>query len=248
VCTALAVQWGTTAETLATHVAEGHIFADYAKPWDVAIDSLQKLNAIVEHEGYGTRIWRVAEGTLDLHQAYREQSTDRTRRSPAQHEAQARLWALGPQLHPDDVAQWITSSVSFAIPGRQHLFPEHHVPLSRYRVLRDLWYALDLFHGQAERDAFLCFLEAEAPQRAASAETWDMLRRARQGDGANAPPCFRALGLAWPCTEEDVKHAYRTLAYAAHPDTGGSDTAFQMLAEAYELAMKYLEQHQKKDV
>ena len=35
------------------------------------------------------------------------------------------------------------------------------------------------------------------------------------------PPCLRALGLRAPCTEEDVKKAYRNLAEKLHPDRGG---------------------------
>jgi hypothetical protein len=248
VCAALAVQWGTPRETLAAHIAHGHIFADYAKPWDVAIASLGKLTTLVRWEyGYSTRIWRVADGTLDLHQAYREQETDKAKRSTEQLQAKGRLWALSAHLHPDDVAEWVTQHVGFAIPGRPPLALDCLVPLRRYHLLRDLWHQIGLFQGQAEQDAFLRFLEAEAPRRAASTETWDLLRRARQSSATAVPDCFRALGLAWPCTEDDVKHAYRTLAYAAHPDAGGTAEAFHLLTDAYEEALKYLEHHHRKE-
>ena len=42
------------------------------------------------------------------------------------------------------------------------------------------------------------------------------------------------LGLAPPYAIEDVKHAYREVARATHPDRGGSAAAFAAVHEAFE--------------
>ncbi len=54
------------------------------------------------------------------------------------------------------------------------------------------------------------------------------------------PPCLRSLGLTLPCTEEDVKEAYRHLAKKLHPDRGGSLHRFLLLQEQFERAMDWL--------
>lgn len=51
-------------------------------------------------------------------------------------------------------------------------------------------------------------------------------------------PCFRRLGLSFPCTVDQVKAAYRRLAKDAHPDRGGSHDGFLALQEAYEQALR----------
>ncbi len=56
------------------------------------------------------------------------------------------------------------------------------------------------------------------------------------------PPCLRALGLEWPCTEEDVKTAYRRLAKELHPDHGGDIKRFLLLHEQLEQANHYVRQ------
>jgi hypothetical protein len=242
VCAALGTQFGTPPEDLTAHVGTGTIFPDYATRWDVAIASLQKLTTLVRWEhAFGTRIWRVAEGTLDLHQAYREQTTDSDNRSSTQRQALDTLHAIAPELHPVDLADWMVLQCALAWPGRRLDIVD--LPyVQRYRFLRDLWG--HLLHGEEERAAFVRFLEAEAPLRARMAETWDLLRRGHPAQqDAQTPACLRALGLAWPCTEDDIKHAYKTLAHAAHPDTGGSTAAFQLLADAYEEALKFAAQH-----
>jgi hypothetical protein len=236
---ALGIQWGVPSETLEAHLAEGRVYADYAKRWDVALASLQKLTTLVRWEhAYGTRIWRVAEGRLDLHQAYREQTTDRHNRSLAQHQALETLHTIARDLHPDDLADWMISQCAIAWPGRV-LDIDDLPAVRRYRFLRDLWHRL--LHGEEERAAFLRFLEAEALLRARMAETWDLLRRCRTGQQeAEAPACLRALGLTWPCTVDEVTRAYRTLAKVAHPDNGGSTADFQALHEAYETALAWV--------
>jgi len=52
-----------------------------------------------------------------------------------------------------------------------------------------------------------------------------------------APACFTLLGLTWPCTEREVKQAFRLQAKTVHPDTGGSNEAFQALHQAYKEAL-----------
>ena len=54
----------------------------------------------------------------------------------------------------------------------------------------------------------------------------------------SAPPCLRLLGLQLPCTEDDVRQAYRQQARALHPDAGGDPRAFVGLRAAYEEALR----------
>jgi hypothetical protein len=51
------------------------------------------------------------------------------------------------------------------------------------------------------------------------------------------PACVTLLGLAWPCTQQDVKQAFRSQAKTMHPDAGGSNEAFQTLYKAYQEAL-----------
>jgi hypothetical protein len=51
------------------------------------------------------------------------------------------------------------------------------------------------------------------------------------------PPCLRVLGLALPCTGQEVKQAFRARAKVMHPDSGGSSEAFQTLYQAYKEAL-----------
>jgi hypothetical protein len=141
-------------------------------------------------------------------------------------------------LHPDDIAEWMLALCVTAWPGKP-LNPKNWPPVRRYRFLRDLWE--HMLHGEAERAAFLRFLEAEAPLRARIAETWDLLRRCNAEQRTTTTlPCLRALGLTWPCTAAEVTRAYRTLAKVAHPDTGGTTGDFQALQEAYEEALAFV--------
>ena len=55
------------------------------------------------------------------------------------------------------------------------------------------------------------------------------------------PYSFRVLGLHLPCTEADVKQAYRRLAEKAHPDRGGDPQKFHELRRHFEQAMAFLE-------
>jgi hypothetical protein len=56
------------------------------------------------------------------------------------------------------------------------------------------------------------------------------------------PPCLRALGLSFPCSEADVKEAYRRLAKELHPDRGGDVRRFLLLQDHLEQASSFLRQ------
>ena len=59
-------------------------------------------------------------------------------------------------------------------------------------------------------------------------------------DPDRIPPVWSlVLGLAWPCSLEDVKAAYRCRAKATHPDTGGDPHRFALVEEAYRRARVY---------
>ena len=55
-----------------------------------------------------------------------------------------------------------------------------------------------------------------------------------------APPCLRALGLTLPCTEEDVRQAYRRRAELVHPDRGGDIRRFLLLQQQLEQSLHFL--------
>ena len=55
--------------------------------------------------------------------------------------------------------------------------------------------------------------------------------------------CIQMLNLSWPCTEAEVKRAYRKLVKSAHPDGGGSQDMFLALQEAYEQALQLCHRH-----
>lgn len=52
------------------------------------------------------------------------------------------------------------------------------------------------------------------------------------------PPALAALGLRWPCSAADVRHAFRRRALRVHPDHGGDAESFRRLVEVYEQALK----------
>jgi hypothetical protein len=56
-------------------------------------------------------------------------------------------------------------------------------------------------------------------------------------DHSSMAACFAALGLRWPTTETAVRLAYRRLALACHPDTGGSHGEFLELNRHYRQAL-----------
>ena len=58
----------------------------------------------------------------------------------------------------------------------------------------------------------------------------------------DTPPCIAALGLSWPCTEVQIKDAYRKLAEKNHPDLGGNRQKFLMLQSHFEQAVRLVQQ------
>ena len=58
----------------------------------------------------------------------------------------------------------------------------------------------------------------------------------------HTPGCLTALGLRLPCTEEDVKQAYRRLAEQYHPDRGGDRRKFLRLREQFERSLVFLQE------
>ena len=58
----------------------------------------------------------------------------------------------------------------------------------------------------------------------------------------HTPPCIEALGLSWPCTEAEIKEAYRKLAEKNHPDLGGDRQRFLALQTHFEQAIQLARQ------
>jgi len=54
------------------------------------------------------------------------------------------------------------------------------------------------------------------------------------------PACLKALGLRLPCSEEQLKVAYRKLAEQLHPDRGGDRKRFARLKAHYEEAATFI--------
>jgi len=54
------------------------------------------------------------------------------------------------------------------------------------------------------------------------------------------PNSIRSLGLEMPCSEAEVKKAYRKLAERMHPDRGGDRQKFLQLQSQFEEAMEFV--------
>jgi hypothetical protein len=54
------------------------------------------------------------------------------------------------------------------------------------------------------------------------------------------PRSIAAFGLHMPCTEEDLKRAYRSLVKQFHPDHGGDERRFLLLQANFEEALEIL--------
>jgi hypothetical protein len=59
-----------------------------------------------------------------------------------------------------------------------------------------------------------------------------------QSFGRELFQCLQVLRVSWPCTQGEVKAAYRRLVRRAHPDGGGDHDQFLRLQEAYEQALR----------
>src|SRR5262245_16180400 len=56
----------------------------------------------------------------------------------------------------------------------------------------------------------------------------------------HTPRSIAALGLEAPCTQEDLKRAYRARVKRLHPDRGGDNRKFLALQSCFEEAMQLL--------
>ncbi len=56
----------------------------------------------------------------------------------------------------------------------------------------------------------------------------------------HTPGCIRSLGLKLPCTEAEIKQAYRGLAEKLHPDRGGDRQRFLLLQRQLEEATRFI--------
>ena len=54
------------------------------------------------------------------------------------------------------------------------------------------------------------------------------------------PASLRSMGLEMPCSEQEVKRAYRVLAERLHPDRGGDRQKFLELQRHFEEAMEFV--------
>lgn len=59
------------------------------------------------------------------------------------------------------------------------------------------------------------------------------------------PRCIAALGLQMPCTEEEVKRAYRQKVKELHPDHGGDQRRFMILQAQFEEALKLVAEQER---
>ncbi len=57
----------------------------------------------------------------------------------------------------------------------------------------------------------------------------------------DTPRCVAALGLRMPCSEEQMKAAYRAKVKLLHPDHGGDKRRFLWLQSQFEQALELLE-------
>ncbi len=57
----------------------------------------------------------------------------------------------------------------------------------------------------------------------------------------DTPRCVAALGLRMPCSEEELKEAYRAKVKLLHPDRGGDKRRFLWLQSQFEEALALLE-------
>jgi len=72
-------------------------------------------------------------------------------------------------------------------------------------------------------------------------EWFVIFRICRNGPGGDTPRCVAALGLRMPCSEEQLKEAYRAKVKVLHPDHGGDKRRFLWLQSQFEEALALLE-------
>jgi hypothetical protein len=81
---------------------------------------------------------------------------------------------------------------------------------------------------------------AEAGGASSGPQADTQAARGRRKAADATPWFFRELGLTWPCTEEELKTAWRRGVKLHHPDQGGSNSAFIAFKSAYDAAMDFL--------
>ena len=59
------------------------------------------------------------------------------------------------------------------------------------------------------------------------------------------PRCIAAMGLQMPCTEEELKSAYRQKVKALHPDHGGDQRRFLILQAQFEEALAIIGERER---
>ncbi len=59
------------------------------------------------------------------------------------------------------------------------------------------------------------------------------------------PRAIAAFGLQMPCTEEDLKRAYRQKVKELHPDHGGDQRRFMILQAQFEEALKLVAEQER---
>lgn len=110
--------------------------------------------------------------------------------------------------------------------------PIHEVQLNRQTMERD---------GKQYHTRFHEYFYAEKPKPESKGWNWG-------GSNSYTLPsfnrvfgidCLAALGLSLPCTQSDVRRAYKRLAKTAHPDLGGSHQAFIKLKQAHDSALRF---------
>jgi hypothetical protein len=59
------------------------------------------------------------------------------------------------------------------------------------------------------------------------------------------PRCVAALGLEWPCSEDQLKDAYRQKVKSLHPDRGGDPRRFQLVQAYFEEALRLVRERER---
>ena len=64
-------------------------------------------------------------------------------------------------------------------------------------------------------------------------------RETARKNGMNLKCAYDILCINYPCTVDEIKNAYRSMARLHHPDLGGDEEAMKDVNVAYELAMRF---------